>query len=526
MRHLLIISLFILKIYAGCSSTLILNPDSNPNPSTFTYGPSRYQTAPFASDTWNCQSTYASRSILTYRPYIYLGKHDCNDAGCSYYKDQTAYSYRVVTTCPTGKIRGSDGVCVEPPPPTTCDWVSVPPWTETSLSQTYCVPHKGAIALSSIAYVDDHRFCEADTTCYALPYFCPVNTYYSNGQCISPNKAPTSGCPSGYYSYGYDIGGKCYTKLVCKDNESKTKIIEVSCKGGPVNPDTPDYPNAPDPDSAPSAQPYKDGVAACAAKQKLAKIMCESPNIFSFSCDPITGTVTKSDCKSPTVPTTNTPSEGDDTKGASTKDIKDLSNTLPTSIRDALKDFLSDGSMPHLEAIRGQFQSSLILDADRNDKLDSISASTDAGLVLQSDANEKLDGIKTSLDEGKTNESFSGFVDKNNFQDSNQTSRNSIMDQVSSFTGQIVSDATSITNQFDNAKTTISNGFQPVSLPSGGCTDISFNIPGSNVPNTIPLSRVPPVIAPYSPIFSILVYLAVMFYIFKFLFLFFISRSK
>jgi len=250
---------------------------------------------------------------------------------------------------------------------------------------------------------------------------------------------------------------------------------------------------------------------------------CQAPNVLKFSCDVTTNVATTS-CVAQTETTKTTVDSADSTAVATTADIKNLSNSLPDSVRNALKDYLSDGSMPYLESIKGSLDASVILQADANDKLDTISASTDAGLALQSDANDKLDTLNETMKEGKTDQAFPGFNDSPDV--AVPEDHSSLFSDIHDFANQIISDASGISTQYDNAKSALDNGFQPVSLPSGGCQDITFSILGSGVISVIPMCKAPELIAPYSPIFSLLVYVVVMFFIFRFLFLFFISRSR
>ncbi|MBV5279305.1 MAG: hypothetical protein J0647_09825, partial [Campylobacteraceae bacterium] len=200
-------------------------------------------------------------------------------------------------------------------------------------------------------------------------------------------------------------------------------------------------------------------------------------------------------------------------KGATTEDIKKLGNSLPTSIKDALKDFFTDGSMPHLEAIRGTLQASTILQADSNDKLDSISSSTDAGLILQSDANGKLDSTNTKLDSIKSSLDGGNGVSSSSLVDDSDFIPNS--SAVSSITA-LSNDLSTIKQQFENTKNLVSGNFTPPTFSSGSCPTVSGPAGLSFNP-----SQIGSLLSPYSPIISILVYISLMFMafgsVFKFL---------
>lgn len=528
MRYLFsLLFIFSLNVFATCSTNQkqVTNYVSTCNAvvGKFYFGP----------------SDFGSSTRYGYTNELITGiNYESPKAGGGYY---CGITYTVVPHNTTGCVYNTSTCTCEMP---TCAWATTPPYVQTNLNQSQCSNANKVGYTMDTTYTWNFSWCAVENTCYGLEYSCPAGQIFDSttSSCRAPKEPFNPSCGTcGFYKQSGSIEGPagktCYIDYICKCNPKIRIRTDVSCSSGPVsdvpvtNPDAPNSPYEGDPTSA--APNIKDHSAMCGTEKMMAQASCVSPKILSFSCDPLTGTVTKSECKDPTTPATTPINSGDDTKAATTQDIKDLGNNLPTSIKDAIKDFFTDGSMSHLESIRGSLESALVLDADRNDKLDAISASADASLSLQSDANDHLSGIKTSvdglkssLDSGKTDQPFSGFTDNNIFQNPNDASNTSVLEDIKNFSNQIVTDATSIGTQFDNAKSSIQNGFQPVSLPSGGCSDLSFDLPGSNVQNVVPLSRVPSIISPYSPIFSLLVYMTVMFFIFKFLFLFFISRSK
>jgi hypothetical protein len=226
------------------------------------------------------------------------------------------------------------------------------------------------------------------------------------------------------------------------------------------------------------------------------------------------------------LPTQTPIAPGDSTKNSTSEDIKNLANSLPTGIRDALKDWFTDGSMPHLEVIRGTLQASTILQADANDKLTSISASADASLGKLDDIKTSTDGVKNSVDNMKgsidglkdlfTNDSQFPETDKlEHFEDT------TIFDDVSEAAQKMSDDAIGIIDQFDTAKNQISNGFPNVSFPNGSCPILTgpFGVSAN-------LSSIGYYISPYSSFFALFIYLVVTFANLRFLFLFFISRSR
>lgn len=451
-------------------------------------------------------------------------------------------TYRPISTCPQGQIANEFGVCEVPPPPAECSWAKSP-WIESYRSQFECHNGNYGRGLSSgFSYLWNWEWCEANQKCYGLEYFCPAGQIWDSSisSCRQPKPPYSPDCANcGYYKQSGSIvgaaGKQCYIDYICKCNPKIRQRVDVSCGAGPVDgvPETPN-PSAPTPeDLEPDPTPNTTGTGNCFAAESVARINCQSPKILSFQCDPRTGTVTKNECKNPELPTETPKNEGDDTKGATTADIKDLANKLPTSIRDALKDYLSDGSMPHLEAIRGQLQASVILDADRNDKLDSLGASVDSGLILQSDANEKLDGIRSSTDGIKGSvDGVKGSLDdiKNILNDDGSSvpteelsdfEDSSIFDEVHQAGNKMLEDATGIVNQYDIAKSQISNGFPPVTIPNGSCPTIV-----GPLGVTVNLSKIGSYISPYSSLFALFIYIIITYHNLRFLFMFFIARSR
>lgn len=191
-----------------------------------------------------------------------------------------------------------------------------------------------------------------------------------------------------------------------------------------------------------------------------------------------------------------------------------------------------------LNEIKAQIQTSNVLSASGNSKLDSIATLTDyvaintnAGAYNSAVTNLKLDetnalltGISDTLNLGGD---FTGFDTSgvNVSSDSILASTDSFFDNFGDkFTG-IVDDATSIKTDFDNIKSIVSgNDIAPFSMvSSSGACDISFNFFGSSI---TPLSSLPSILSRYSAVFSLLTYISIMFLNFRFLFLFFAVGRK
>ncbi len=536
MKKIIFALIVSINLFAGsnpCNKLYKLNTAVSPNPLVENLTPCAGTQSCSIPDEWQCSyNKFIDWSTPT-QGVAYGGGYKWNAT-------RSTYQLSVVTLCPDGTEPNVNNICETPPPPPICSWVKQPPWIGTIYSQIQC--HNGNKTSGPntdyLSYLWNFRWCEANQKCYGLEYYCPKGQVW--GQDILACRDPKPWIPDcgtcGTYKVPGSITGPagkmCYVDYICKCDASVRKRVDVSCGFSPLHED-PEDPLHPTEDPTPQKpDDNKQKGDICNLALKASQASCLPPKILNFSCDPRSGTAT-STCTDPVVPEQTPITPEDSTNNSTSEDIKELGNKLPSAIRDALKDYLTDGSQPYLNSIKGSLQSQLKLDEDRNDKLDVIAASSDASLVLQFDSNEQLagikgalDGIKNSSDSGKTDNDFNGFADNNNFNDPDESSRNGIFDEIKNFSNQLVSDATSISTQFETAKSSIQSGFQPVKLPVGACVDIQFEIPGSSVPNTIPISRVPVVIAPYSPIFSLLVYATVMFFIFKFLFLFFISRSK
>lgn len=494
-----------------------------------------------------CQSDYFVLNITGCYNHITY-KANGNPGRCTVFNQ----GYTTTTTpCPSGQVLDSHNECIVPAPPETCTW-AVSPYTPVNVDKSVCLPSAPSYGnIDDITYYKYFKWCEPDTQCYAKEYSCPAGKKYSfnSNSCEYPVLPPLDECPGGQVytrTKSVTVNGKevCGTEIICKSNGKILKTSEVSCGAGPVLPDTTENP---DPTPSQPADPWErpsDRSTECGTKRALVENQCQLPNVLKFFCDPKTGVATSS-CTPPTNPTGPDQAPGDDTKGVTTKDIKDLATSLPSDIKKSLQDFLTDGSTPYLSSIKASLQSSTILQADANDLLGSLEASSHAQLNLQADTIDavngvkssvnglegSIDGVKSSVDSlndslksGMTDQEFGGFANSDQVVDAPDNS--SLFDDIVDFGNQISGDASSISTQYDSAKTQISQGFAPVSLPTGSCNDLSFVIPGSGVSNTIPMSRIPSIIAPYGAIFALLVYATIMFFIFRFLFLFFISRSK
>lgn len=451
--------------------------------------------------------------------------------------------YQIVSECPVNTVPNSNGICETPPAPQTCSWATTPPYYASGLSQVSCSNvHKTGLT-GDLYYKWNFSWCAADNTCYGRRYYCPVGQIFdlSTESCRAPKDPYMTDCANcGYYKVSGSVQTNnlksCFIDYICKCNPKIRHRTDVSCSSAPVDsnyPETnPDAPTLPTNESTKPAS-SSENTGNCFAAESSARLNCLRPNVLSFQCDPTTGKVLKNECKAPTVPEQTQKNAGDSTNAATTEDIKDLGNNLPKSIKEALSDFFTDGSMPHLEAIRGQMQASNILDADRNDKLDTMSASIDAGLVLQTDANEKLDGIKTSTDGVKSSvDSLKSSVD----------AEKSVLDRIAEFfndtstyngesvpTDSDISPDSNTTNgfdtftnsitqtkdQFDQALNVMGGGVPNIVFRSGSCPSYTFM--GHNVS----LSSIGQSISPYSSIFSILIYISLMITAFRLVFGFF-----
>lgn len=407
-----------------------------------------------------------------------------------------------------------------------CSWATTPPWYKSTRSQSTCNNSNGYGSSSEDSadiYWFNFSWCQADSNCYARKYHCPAGTAYDSTTktCLAPTKPKPDPkyCPQGFYPTAVKMissvaGGEvCGQDWICKNNPSIVINREFSCGAGPVDDQfPPTNPDAPIEDDAPFVQDPGDHSTTCGTKKMLAQSACQSPNILSFSCDPRTGQVTKQECKTPTLPNDKDINPEDSTAGATTADIKDLSNTLPKSIREALSDFFTDGSMPHLESIKGSLESSLHLQADTVTAVNNVENSINAGLSLQSDANSKLDGIKNAIDNIAPSEEGNGVNPSDYITDSDLVPDSTIGTTIEGLSD----DLESIQDQFVNAKNIVSGNFTPPSFSGGSCPTLTGPAGISVNP-----AQIGAVLSPYAPIISILVYISIMFItfgsVFKFL---------
>lgn len=509
MRYLLsLLFIFSLNVFATCSTNQkqVTNYVSTCNAvvGKFYFGP----------------SDFGSSTRYGYTNELITGiNYESPKAGGGYY---CGITYTVVPHNTTGCVYNTSTCTCEMP---TCAWATTPPYVQTNLNQSQCSNANKVGYTMDTTYTWNFSWCAVENTCYGLEYSCPVGQIFDSttSSCRAPKEPFNPSCGTcGYYKVSGSvespqIGKTCFVDYVCKCNSNIRIRTDVSCSSGPVsdapvtNPDAPNSPYEGDPTSA--APNTKDHSAMCGTEKMMAQASCVSPKILSFSCDPLTGTVTKSECKDPTTPATTPINSGDDTKAATTQDIKDLGNNLPTSIKDAIKDFFTDGSMPHLESIRGSLEAALTLDSDRNDKLDAISASADASLSLQSDANDHLSGIKTSVDSMKGSlEGGTGIPSSSMISDADILPDGTIGSTVAALSD----DLGSIQNQFANAKQLVTGNFTPPTFSGGSCPTLVGPAGISVNP-----AQIGATLSPYSPIISILVYISIMFItfgsVFKFL---------
>jgi hypothetical protein len=418
-------------------------------------------------------------------------------------------------------------------PATSCSWAVTPPWYSTTRTQSTCnnfQPASDSSINTQFDYFFNFSWCSADSTCYAKRYYCPAGQTYDSTQhaCVAPKKPdPSPRCPSGWYPTAIKhiatINGSdmCGQDWICKNDPTLIINREFSCGSGPVDgPADPTTPNPPDP-SAPSAQPYKDGTSACTAKRDLAKLLCASPNIFTFTCDPLTGTPLTSTCTPPTLPTPNDPTSGDSSTGATTADIKNLGNSLPAAIRDSIKDYFMDGSSPYLSEIKGTLDQTNFSLAAANDTLDNIDNSLSASLGKQDATNFKLDAIKTAIDGVNTSSGNYGTY----LGDSMPSSSDLAADADHSIKGtldSLVSDVSNIGSQFTDLKNMVSGNFTPPDFNDGTMPVFSADFHGT--PITVDTNKITDLLTPYSPLIAILTYISLMFLTFRSVFNF-LSRG-
>lgn len=428
----------------------------------------------------------------------------------NYYFSYVQKSYSVATTCPTGEIPDSKNICK---PFSPCSWATNPPWhplNESGYNSVSCTPlnANSLFANHTPNYVSDASWCSSNSTCYVRSAGCPVGQFYdkSKHKCVYPI-GDENKCHDGYVTRNWStsidgITKTCWTEKICKSNPAIKETYKVSC-GTSADDKAPatGSEGTKSPSIAPdsSRKPTSGTSGNCFASQSVARMECSPPNVLAFSCDPTTGIVTKSTCTLPTTPTTTQINEGDSTKGATTEDLKNLSNTLPTAIKDALSDYFTDGSYSHLESIRGSLEANTILHADTNDKLDSISASTDASLVLQGDANEKLDSIKDSTDGVKDALTAGGSYFGDSMPSESDLSPDA--DTASNF-DVFTNSITSVQDTFNNAQNVFSGGLHAPTFSGGSCPTYNF------YSHPVSLNKIGDAISPYSSIFAILIYIS------------------
>lgn len=436
----------------------------------------------------------------------------------AYCTGNIVYTPNPCPNCPTGTYLDPDGTC-HPNPIVKCSWATNPPYHSTTLAQSECNNAQKIGSTLEPYYLWNFSWCPADSTCYGRYMYCPAGQYYDSSlkTCKTPSPK-TNSCPSGYYKICKGVtsagGTSCSCDFICKDDPTKKLTYEVSCEAKPVDNTPLTNPDAPNeaPEDNPS-QPVKDWDTAgqCFQKQTDARWACNSPKVLSFYCDPKTGKVIRNECKDPTLPTQTPIAPGDSTKNSTSEDIKNLANSLPTGIRDALKDWFTDGSMPHLEAIRGTLQASTILQADANDKLISISASADASLGKLDGIKTSTDGVKTAVDGVTTALNQGGTYSGATMPTENDLKPTDPTSDFDTFTNSI----TQTKDSFYQAYNLFSRGVPSVTIGSGSCPTFSF------YGKSYSLGSIGQSIAPYSSVFSILIYISLMFRAFRIVFSFF-----
>jgi hypothetical protein len=443
-------------------------------------------------------------------------------SGCT----RTTTVYQDQYSCPPDKPLNSIGVCETPPAPASCSWATIPPWFVIPGADSYScntTTQNGLHADQTQSYLSNAQWCDADSKCYGKLINCPTGTHFlkSSGKCMVPR--PDEGkCPAGYYSkpYSTSIDGitkSCFIEYICRNDPSIRETKQVSCGIAPDQTDPYETPTGSTTDTPQTTGSAKatDRSATCGTHKLMASSSCslKPRHHLVFECNPLTGEVTKSQCVPLDDGTKETVNEGDSTKSASSEDIKNLSNSLPDNIRTALKDFFTDGTHSHLDSIRGSLEASTKLDSDRNDKLDALTASTDASLVLQSDTNEKLDGIKGSVDGINTALNGGEFTGEP-LPGSEDLEADDDTSAYDTFTNAV----TGIQQSFDQATAIFSGGVPTVSMGSGSCPSYSF------MGHSVSIASIGQSISPYSSIFSILIYIALMISMFRFIFSF-LSRG-
>lgn len=511
--------LFSLTVFAGsnpCGKLYKLNTSVSPNPKDEYLDFSAGQSTP--------PPTPASEWVCSYPKYISwsgVTQGAPSGGGFVWWSTRTTTVLSVVTSCPSGTEPDADNICKTPPPPATCSWATTPPYFVTSNTQSTCSnTHKDITNDGSHeSYYYNFSWCALDSKCYAREYYCPSGQRFDfeKNECYSPIKPPLggSGCPDGFYKQSGSITGpagkSCYIDFICKTDPTNRTRTDVSCGSGPVDsaPETnPDAPAIPDESSSSN---NKDHSAKCGTDRMMAQASCPLPQLLTFSCDPTTG-LSSSSCKSPFDNTQAQRNSNDSTTASTSEDIKNLSDTLSDNFSKTLANYLTDGNSNHLADIKSSLQQMTTLDADRNDKLDTLIASVDGGLVLQGEANTKLDAVKNSVDNVSSSLNAGGEYTGEDMPsasdlapDSNTTSG------FSTFTDSF----DQIKNQFDQAQLIFSQGLPVPQAGSGSCPSYTF------YGNEVSLSKIGTAISPFSSIMSILIYISLMIGIFRLVFSFF-----
>jgi len=535
MKRIILALIFSINLFAQCMeyTSVYSNGVNDLNGYSSATAVSLFNRTYNAAELTNCQNLYEGKAADLAGPNIWSHDVKVNPNGTKY-SCGGKMSYGVPKTCPSGLTLNENCECIS----NTCSWATNPPYIANWYNQSECGNHNKIGTSGNIYYSWNFSWCESDQICYGRKYFCPTGQIYDSFEkiCRTPKDPYSTDCSTcGYYKTTGSVtnaqtGDKiCFIKYTCKCNPKITFETEVSCGSGPVDDNPEINPDAPviQPDEPHDPTINQTNSTKCGTYKMLAKASCDAypGKILKFECDPLTGTYASS-CTDPLEPLQQTINPGDDSKGSTTEDIKNLMNTLPASIKSALSNYLSDGSSPYLQSIKGSLESTMMLDAARNDKLASISASSDAALILQSDANSKLEGIKTSADGIKASvdsqkptmdkilEFFNDdteFVGEEMPTNGDMSPDSNTTDGFDTFTNSIEA----VQNQFDTAQTIFSGGVPGIVFQSGSCPTYSF------MGKSVSISSIGQSIAPYSSIFSILIYISLMINIFRMIFGFF-----
>lgn len=454
------------------------------------------------------------------------------------YQNKTVYWFKwnsvqwyVTSACPAGTAPDSNNMCM---PFSPCSW-AVSPWKAIQLSGINSVSCStttinGLYADHIPMYTSAAAWCNSDHTCYVTGASCPSGQFYDKTmrKCIYPHP-DESKCSSGYISRNYSTGidgitKSCFTEYICKSNPSIKETVQVSCgtkkedfnpitgASGSITPEKA-------PDSTRKPDLHSDRTSECNVKAAVAKSNCQSPNVLSFYCDPMTG-IEVAKCTPPTTPEKTTINSGDSEKTATVESIKELSNELPTRIRDAIKDFFTDGSESHLSSIQSSLKQTNSLTADVSDKIHSLNETAGSQLVAQHDTNAKLDesnahlsSINNALNGGGT---YTGAANPTESELSNDSNGFGDFDV---FKNSI----TQVQTQFENAKSVFNGGFTPPSFGSGHCEVKTFSAFKGQTFTVNPEVMIS-FISPYSSIISIMIYIASIIGAFRMIFKF-LSRG-